>query len=122
MATLDRGRGRFDRRVTLLKPTTNRTPSASNPFGEKGTDFTPFLEHYPARRLDSLSEIDEKETGNLVRAVSEVEWHLVYSPALPVKADWRLYDEMDKKTYLITSPITEMGRGTAYRVIATLVE
>lgn len=112
---------RFDRRIRLWKPREEEY-SSDNPYNEKTKDFEVAYPSYPARRLDGLSEIDEKETGNLIRAVSEVEWELQYIPKLELASDWRIEDLLDGIFYEVTSPPTGIGRGLGYRVITVIVE
>jgi hypothetical protein len=104
-----------------MKPAT-RELSAGNPFNQKGKDYVLAFAGFPAKRFNSLTEIDQKENANIVRAEGEVEWHLVYVPGLPVKADWLLIDELDGKQYKIKTPLTENDRGKSYRLIASIIE
>lgn len=125
MATLKRGAGDFDRRVTLYRPKT-RQLGPNNPFNQLTKEYEPdpVYRMYPAKRLNSLTEIDQKENANIVRAVGEVEWHLQYVPGLgnTVKANWLLVDELDGTKYELKTPLTENDRGKSYRVIANKVE
>ena len=117
------GTRRFDRRVRLWKPGVAEI-NPDNPYNEKDRpgDYVVAYPSYPANRFDSLTEIDEKERSNVVRAASEVEWELQWIPNMGLASGWKIEDLFDGVTYQVTSPLTEIGRGLSYRVITDIIE
>lgn len=112
---------RYDSRVRLWKPAVPIL-NEDNPFNEKDKDYVVAFESYPANRLDSLTENDEKSTSNVVKSISEVEWELAYSPNLGLRASWKIEDLSDNQFYQVSSPMTKEGRGLGYRVITNIVQ
>lgn len=116
MATQDKNRTLFDRRVELLRPV-----NTVNSYNEDQLVYEVAYSNYPAKKEDS-SQGDESQEGNIVRAESETGWEIRFIPGLAINATWKLKDMYDGKIYEIIAPPSENGRRISIKIKTKVVQ
>jgi hypothetical protein len=110
---------RFDKRITLQKPTEARDADTN----EKHTAWENVIERMPAGKIDRNSGAKEElEQKSAVRSEIFQDWEIRFIGASNIpKATWRLIDEFGFVHNLIAAPI-EIGRRQGWLLKTMLVQ